>query len=98
MGMTNGPTAQATVQLRADAVSWREVDGEIVALDLAVGDYLAINATGVTVWTALADGTTERRLGDLLIERYDISRSRADDDVASFLGALEARGLVCRSP
>lgn len=87
----------ATIQLRSDAVSWREVDGEVVALDLSAGDYLAINPTGAALWQLLADGATESVLADHLADRYDIDNTRAASDVAAFIAVLDSRGLVRRS-
>ena len=86
----------AVVRLRPDAVSWREVDGEIVALDRRSGDYLAISPTGAGLWAQLVEGATEAHLADELAARYDLDRARAERDVAVFIEALEARGLVVR--
>jgi hypothetical protein len=93
--MTNARTTEV-LRLEPDAVSWREVDGEIVALDLRSGEYLAINATGSTLWAMLAEGATGPELTSRLIERYDLARDRAERDASAFVRELDIRGLIVR--
>lgn len=88
-------STEFVLMLEPDAVSWREVDGEVVALDLRAGDYLAINGTGTLLWRALADGASPDGLRQLLTERFGVPDERAAADVAAFTAALEARGLLC---
>ena len=38
------------IRLNADAVSWREVDGEVIALGRESSEYLATNTSGAVVW------------------------------------------------
>ena len=41
------------MRLRTDAVEWREVEGEIVALDLRDEMYLGVNGSGAVLWPLL---------------------------------------------
>ena len=83
-------------KLRDADLDWREVEGELVALDLRESRYLAINRTGQVLWTALAEGATEDELTDRLVEAFDIERARAAADVTAFTTDLESRGLLVR--
>ena len=58
------PAMTEPLRVRADALEWREVDGEIVALDLRRSVYLAINPSGALLWPALVEGASRRRAGD----------------------------------
>lgn len=82
------------LRLRADAVDWKHVDGEIVALDLTHSRYLAINATGTALWQALAEGATREQLADLLVAAHQISPSRARQDADAFVAWLHAERLL----
>ena len=82
------------VRLRGDAVEWREVDGEIVALDLRDSTYLAVNPSGVVVWTALVTGATRQQLLARLTEAFGIDEQTAARDLDDFLRALEERDLL----
>jgi Coenzyme PQQ synthesis protein D (PqqD) len=82
------------LRLRADAVEWRLVEGEIIALDLERSVYLAVNASGTLLWPALAEGTTQETLVEQLMESFGIDRAAAEHDVAAFVQALREQGLV----
>lgn len=82
------------MQLRSDAVEWREVDGEIVALDLRDQMYLGINGSGTVLWPLLVDGTDEDALVTSLVDTYDIDEATARPDVGAFLAMLRERDLL----
>jgi len=88
-----GPN-EAVIRLRQGAVAWREIDGEIVALEVESSTYIAANRTGGVLWQRLTEGATEQALVAELIGRYDIDAQRARADVAAFLAALAERGLL----
>jgi hypothetical protein len=85
-----------TQQLRLEGarVDWREVEGELIALERSEAVYLAGNPSATILWRALADGSTEARLAQLLVSTYGISPEAARADVAHFLADLGARGLL----
>lgn len=85
------------LRLREEELDWREVEGEIVALDLRASEYLAVNGTGLPLWAALASGATRDELVDGLVETHDLERIRAEQDVDAFLADLESRDLLCKS-
>lgn len=82
------------VRLRQDGVTWRDLDGEVVALDLRSSTYLTSNASGTLLWHRLQEGATVSRLVALLQESYALTEEAARADVAAFLGALRGRGLL----
>jgi hypothetical protein len=84
----------AEVKLKADAVEWREVEGEIVALDLDSSEYLAVNQTGTVIWPLLVDGATREELAAQLAGRYEIDQDTAERDVDQFVSTLSERGLI----
>jgi hypothetical protein len=84
----------AELRLRREALSWRAVEGEVVALDAQGSNYFATNAAGSLLWEALAAGTTRDALVAGLIDAYSIERGRAEADVDKFLEALAANGLL----
>lgn len=84
------------MRLRDTDLDWREVEGELVALDLRESRYLAVNQTGKQLWSALVDGATRVELVDRLVDAFEIERSQAEADTDAFLGDLESRGLLIR--
>lgn len=86
--------SEPTLRLRPGALDWREVDGEIVALDLQALTYVAVNATGATMWPALVEGVTRDALVGQLRGRFDIDQTRAEADVDAFVETLRERDLL----
>ncbi|TDE94061.1 PqqD family protein [Occultella glacieicola] len=82
------------MQLRKDGVTWREIDGEMVLLDLKTSKYLTTNRAGTTLVKLLAEDRTADDLTSALVTEFGISADRAAGDVAAFVGSLEQRGLL----
>jgi Coenzyme PQQ synthesis protein D (PqqD) len=83
-----------TVKLRDDRVRWRELDKEIVAVDIDSSIYLSTNGSGALLWLELARGTTRDALIERLAQGYLIDTNRAANDVDAFLGDLRSQGLL----
>ncbi len=86
-----------TIRLRSDAVRWREIDREVVAVDLGRSDYVSTNESGLLLWRRLAEGTTREQLVDELVGAFGIEPHRAAADVGRFLDELDARNLLERA-
>jgi hypothetical protein len=82
------------VRVRADAVEWREVEGEIVALDLRSSLYLAVNPSGATLWPALVDGASRDELVQRLCAEWGVGPESARADVDAFLSELARHDLL----
>ena len=82
------------LRLRPEAVLFREVEGEVVGVDVAGGEYFAVNPSGAVLWPALAEGTTLEDLAERLVARFRIGTEQARADAAAFVAALDGRGLL----
>jgi len=76
------------MRLRTQDVTWQEIDGELVILDLSRSTYLTTNATGAFLAKLLVDETTEAGLARALGTQYDLPPEDALMDVQEFLGTL----------
>lgn len=83
-----------TLRLRTDALKWREIEDEVVAVDMRSSTYLSANESAVLLWRELSQGTTRERLVELLSETYSLDAEQAGRDVDSFLADLTAQGLL----
>jgi hypothetical protein len=81
-------------RLREEGVSWRRIDDEVVAVDVATSTYLAANDSGTVLWQTLAGGATRDELVTALAERFGLDAEQAGADVDAFLAQLEAQGLL----
>jgi coenzyme PQQ synthesis protein D (PqqD) len=82
------------MRLRSENLSWRELDGEAVLLDLAESKYLNVNTTGTTLLRLLVEDRTTDELVHALIAAYGITESQATADVEAFTNALAEKGLL----
>jgi len=82
------------LKLRSEDLEWREIDGEVVALDTRRAEYLAVDGSGTALWHALDGGATRQQLIDSLVVRYGIAGDRAAADVDAFIAQLEAKELL----
>ena len=84
------------LRLRDDRLEWRELEGEVLALDDATRVYLSVNRTGTVLWPLLAAGATREQLLARLVERFDVDEDAARPDLGAFLASLEAKSLLAR--
>lgn len=86
----------AELRLRPGALEWREVEGEIVALDLTASTYLSVNQAGAPLWRDLVSGTSRDDLIRRLVEGFGIEEPAAACDVDLFVAQLERQDLLER--
>lgn len=92
--MTNDD--HAVLRLRSNELTWREVDGEIIALDLTSSLYFTANRTGTLLWSRLVDGARLDELTVLLTEQFELADADARRDVSSFIALLDSHSLLER--
>ena len=82
--------------LPAAKVHARRFDDEVVILDLAGGDYYALDAVGARIWEELFAGKTPGEIARVLVSEYQVEPERASKDCLALAGELVARGLLRR--
>ena len=89
-------TAEQRLRIDPEKVEWREVEGEVVALDVGRSEYIAVNASGAILWSALVEGSTRDELVQALVAEFEVDEERAAADVDAFLESLSERGILAR--
>ena len=82
------------LKLREADVHWREIDGEVIALETRASRYVATNGAGTVLWRALLGGATREGLADELVREYGIDRDRALADADHFIATLAELDLL----
>ena len=82
------------LRLRLDQLEWRQVEGEVIALDLRTSRYLAVNRSGARMWSTLADGATREQLAEILVRTYGVAEDQAEAETGAFLDMLDSEGLL----
>lgn len=84
-------------RLRAEGLSWRRIEQEVVAVDVPSSTYLSANDSGTLLWQALGEGATRDELAAVLVDRFGLEAERAGADVDAFLAQLREQGLLDES-
>lgn len=82
------------MRIRTEGVTWQEIDGELVILDLQTSRYLTTNTVGALLAKHLTDERTMEDLIDFLLSSYSIDRDTAERDVQAFVAQLESKDLL----
>jgi hypothetical protein len=82
------------MKLRVDDITWREIDGDLVILDLRSSTYLTANASGTVLMRQLTEERTMQQLVQALVAAFGIPERQAQQDVETFVGELTERGLL----
>ena len=81
----------------ADAVHARMFDDELIVLDLAKGEYFALDDIGARLWSGLLRGNTIEQIARDVVEAYDVNLEQAAADLQCLTEELLAKGLLVRS-
>ena len=79
---------------RSHELEWRQVDEEVVILDLRTQTYLSLNHSGARLWPLLTAGAPRHALVDELVAAYQVDRARASGDVDQLVAQLAAADLL----
>ncbi len=80
-------------RLRRDAI-WRVADGEVIALDDGLKNYVSTNSAGALLWEQLAEGASPEELAARLVTTFGIEPDVAERDVRAFLAELDSQGFL----
>ena len=85
------------VQISEDAV-FRELDGEVVILNLDTGIYFGLNPTGTRIWNLIAQHGSLQKVLETMTEEYEAPTESLENDILQLVGQLCEKGLVSVSP
>ena len=79
---------------RSDNAMARQVDDELVILDINSGRYFGLNEVGTFIWDCLEGDCSREDIVDAIVAAYDVDRIEASTDADELVGQLIDRGLV----
>ena len=79
---------------RATDLVATEVDGQVVILGIASGNYVQLNRVGSAVWRALEAPQTLAALCAGLRQHFDVAAAPCRSDVEAFVHKMRAQGLL----
>ena len=81
------------LEVSPDALA-RELDGEVLVLDLRTSLYFGMTGTAARIWQLVEAGETRDPIVATLAREYETDPAVIGGDVDSFLADLTSRGLL----
>lgn len=78
-------------------LTWREVHGELVAIDANSGEYHIFNPIGKLIWLSIDEGHAVSDILDKIEMEYNVKKEIAISDLNDFVVELCDRGLLISS-
>ena len=82
-----------TVTLSPEVIS-QEVSGETVLLDLDSENYFGLDEVGTRIWQLIKETNDLQAIYSTLLEEYDVSEDRLQQDLDTLLAEVTGLGLV----
>ncbi len=91
--LNNEQFGKLNFKIREDVV-YRNVDDEMIIMDMVSGRYSGLNETGARIWTLLSEHNNIARVLDILKDEYAISNDSFSEDVKEFIQSLLDQKLI----
>ena len=82
------------VKILESDVVWRDLDGEIVILNLATGHYYGLEGTANRMWPLLVEHGATEKVVEAMQAEYDVDAAELERDIAGLVQELALRSLV----
>ena len=73
---------------RSDAVIFTEFDDATVMMDVELGCYYELNATGARIWTLVESAPRVAEVCERLVAEYEVAADTCGDEVRAFMDEL----------
>ena len=90
----NEPITLACRVVARHDVLFRDLDGEMVLLDLRTGVYCSLDPLGTRIWALTQEGCSLAEVMETVVEEYDVTAERFAGDLLGFVASLREKGLV----
>jgi hypothetical protein len=77
-----------------ETVVFRDLDGEVVILDLESSTYFGLDPVGARMWTLLSEHGSLSTVLETLREEYDVEADRLQADLLQLTSRFCERGLA----
>ena len=91
--MNKNVSLTSRIKISDDIVS-RNLQGEIVLLDLKTGSYYGLDVMGTIMWDLIQKHKSLEKVHDLLTEEYDIAEVQCTQDLLNFVSTLHDKKLI----
>ena len=75
-------------------LTWQNVNGDLVAINVDSGEYHIFNDVGHLIWLAIAEGKSNEEIVKQIIAQYNVREEKAISDLRDFIDDLTQRKLI----
>ena len=91
--LTNDNFSELKIQIKKDVI-FKELDDEMIIMDMNSGRYFGLNETGAKIWSLLNDHHNIGTIINLLHDEYEISKEKCKKEVIAFIQDILDKGLI----
>jgi hypothetical protein len=82
------------VEILESDVVWRDLDGDIVILNLATGHYYGLEGAANRMWQLLVEHGSTEQVVEVMAGEYDVDVARLETDLGELLEELARRSIL----
>lgn len=77
----------------AEGVVFRDLQGELVLLNLTTGVYFGLDQVGTRIWQLLQEHQVLQSVLDRMVEEYEVAETQCREDLLKFVALGLEKGL-----
>ena len=82
-----------------DSLKLKEIAGEYIVIPLGslseeMNVTITLNETGKDIWKSLEENKNKEEIVKLILEKYDVSEEKAQQDVQNFINQMIEKGFI----
>ena len=82
-----------------DGLKLKEIAGEYIVIPLGslseeMNVTITLNETGKDIWKSLEKNKNKEEIVKLILEKYDVSEEKAQQDVQNFINQMIEKGFI----
>ena len=78
----------------SENVVWRDLEGEIVILNLTSGVYFSVDGVGTRIWILMSQQVAPEEMICTLVREFDVEEPQLRRDLESLVRDLISQGLI----
>ncbi len=75
-------------------VVFRDLEGELVLLNLTTGVYFGLDPIGTRIWHLIREQRSLQEILDALVAEYEVTEGQCERDLLHLVGQLRKKGLI----
>lgn len=78
----------------AEKVSWKEMDGLVIVVNVDTGAYYSLNETASLIWTNIASGKSVAEAHREVLHKYKAEEGKLMEDILACINEWTAEDII----